>query len=78
MPAAKGSARTALGPIFKDFKVDINGSLDFTEFLVAEQLRWVFRLVDRDRSGSIKVKGLVEHFSFPFLYLAKQRFIIFQ
>ena len=64
--------------IFQEFGVDKNDSLDFTEFLVAirclltcraaEQLRWVIRLVDKDRSGSIQVKEFVELFGTLYLH----------
>ena len=64
--------------LFKEFDIDMDGLLDFTEFLVAihclatckaaEELRWVFRLVDRDRSGTIEVKELVKLFGTLYLH----------
>ena len=75
-PAETGEAVADL--IFKEFDIDMNGWLDFTEFLVgihclatcqaAEQLRWAFRMMDSDRSGTIQVKELVELFGTLYLH----------
>ena len=64
--------------LFKEFDINMNGLLDFTEFLVAihclatsraaEQLQFVLRLVDRDRSGTIQVHKLVELFGTLYLF----------
>ena len=64
------NARTFVDLIFGNYDKDENGSIDFSEFIVAmnasmassveEKLRMAFCLFDRDKSGTISVKEMVE------------------
>ena len=59
--------------IFSAFDKDNNGSLDFSEFIIAthciassspeDKLRWVFQVYDTDNSGSITVGEIIQVFS---------------
>ena len=64
------NARTFVDLIFGNYDKDENGSIDFSEFIVAmnasmassveEKLRMAFCLFDRDKSGTISAKAMVE------------------
>ena len=74
----KGAGEAIADIIFQEFDVDSSGWLDFPEFLVAihnmtdctptEQLRWIFRMVDTNRSGTIEMRELVELFGTFYLH----------
>jgi Ca2+-binding EF-hand superfamily protein len=65
-----GNARTFVDQLFKDFDKDGNGLIDFQEFMLAldvtlgssveEKLMSAFRILDRDKSGTISLKEMVE------------------
>ena len=64
------NAHTFVDLIFRDYDKDGNGSIDFSEFILAmnasmsssveEKLRMAFCLLDKDKSGAISVKEMVE------------------
>ena len=64
------NARSFVDLIFRDYDKDGNGSIDFSEFILAmnaslsssveEKLRMAFCLLDKDKSGAISVKEMVE------------------
>ena len=64
------NARTFVDLIFRDYDKDGNGSIDFSEFILAmnaslsssveEKLHMAFCLFDKDKSGAISVKEMVE------------------
>ena len=64
------NARAFVDLIFRDYDKDGNGSIDFSEFILAmnaslsssveEKLRMTFCLLDKDKSGAISVKEMVE------------------
>ena len=59
--------------IFSAFDKDNNGSLDFSEFIMAthcigssspeDKIRWVFQVYDTDNSGSITIGEIIQVFS---------------
>ena len=61
-----GIATSISDAIFEEFDLDTDEKLNFPEYVVGmssiaegppdEQLKWVFRLADKNRSGSIQVK----------------------
>jgi len=70
--SAPSSGEIFIDQLFRIFDKDGDGSIDFTEFMIAtdmsssgkpeEKLRWAFKMYDKDSSGEIDVEEMVEIF----------------